>query len=341
MHQRLLGFALFLLTGLMCMAQEGLTPLFDSQDVLYITLKTDLKALIKDTDDEGREYHDSEIILSPGSNQEEAFFVRIKTRGNYRRDICKLPPLRLNFKKKDVAGTTCDGIDKMKMVLPCRWKTDSYNELVKIEYLAYRLYRALTDSSFRVRPVQVHFVDTKEKYEPFDQFCFFIEPLDMLEQRIGGWEIETKRIHPNSTDTELTTLMSLFQYMIGNTDWSIPGLHNVKLVKTDTFRFPLVIPYDFDFSGLVNAPYAKPSPQLGIESVRERLFRGLCRPQDEMERVYARFQARRTAIYAEIDTAPGLEERTKKQVVRYVDDFFEVLDEDRRRRFVFEESCRE
>jgi hypothetical protein len=321
-------------------AQTISAPFFNDTSQVEVCLRGDLKALFKDDDDE-REYHPMTFVVYPSSGSDSVSVpVRIMTRGNYRRSICKLPPLKFNFKKEDVAGSYLDGLDKVKLVLPCRENKDNYNELVQMEYLAYRLYNRLTDSSFRVRPLHIRFEDTEGKYDPFEQFGFFIEPLDLLAQRLNAWEIETENIHPNSTQTELTTLMSLFQYMVGNTDWSIPGLHNIKLVKTDTFALPLAIPYDFDFCGLVDAPYAKPNPQLGITDVKDRVFRGFCRPQAEMDRVYARFQSQRAALYAEVEGWTMLPENVRKRAQKYLDEFFDTLDSDRRRAFNFEESCR-
>jgi hypothetical protein len=312
---------------------------FDDTSRAEVIIRGDLKPLFKDKGQEDRKYH--ELSFGVISTTDTTFFpVRIKTRGNFRRNLCKLPPLKLNFKKGDLVGSSLDGLDKVKLVLPCRAGKERYDQLVQMEYLTYRLYNQLTDSSFRVHPLQVHFQDTGGKYDPFVQFGFLIESVDLLTERLGGWEIETEQIHPNATQTKLTTLMSVFEFMVGNTDWSIPGLHNIKLVKTDTFAFPLAIPYDFDFCGLVAAPYAKPNPKLGIKSVHERLYRGLCRPQEEMDWVYARFQARREAIFATLENWPTLDDRYRKQGLRYLEEFYQILDTDRRRKYHFEESCR-
>lgn len=320
------------------LGQQPSAPFFNDTSRVYVTLQGNLKALLKDTDDEDRAYHDFRFgVIS--TTDTAVFPVRIKTRGNYRRNMCKLPPLKLNFKKKQVAGTILDGLDKVKLVLPCRPGKDRYNDLVKNEYLSYRLYNLLTDSSFRVRPLRIRFEDTRGKYDPFEQFGFLIEPVEVLAERLGGEEIEGK-VHPDATYTPLTSLMSVYQFLVGNTDWSIPGLHNIKLIKTDTFALPLAIPYDFDFCGLVAAPYAKPNPQLGIDNVRERLYRGLCRPQPEMEAVYARLRTRREALYAEIAAQGFLSDKQRRKAAAYLDDFYDILDNDRRRQHHFEESCR-
>jgi hypothetical protein len=325
--------------GLSIKGQSVSAPFFNDTAMVSVVIRGDLKPLFKDKRDEDREYRHFEFGVI--STTDTTFLpLKIKARGNFRRNLCKLPPLKLNFKKGDLAGTPLDGLDKVKLVLPCRPRNDKFDQLVHLEYLTYRLYNHLTDSSFRVRPLQVHFVDTGGKYDPWPQFGFVIEPVDVLAQRLGGWESETEKVHPSSTDIGLTNLMSTFQFMIGNTDWSIPGLHNIKLVKTDTFTLPLAIPYDFDFCGLVDAPYAKPNPQLGISMVTERKYRGFCRPQAEMEKVYARFRAQRPAMISEIENWPLLDPSSREKALRFLEDFFVILENERRRSYHFEQTCR-
>jgi len=325
--------------GLSIRAQSVSAPFFNDTSMVRVLIRGDLKPMFKDKSDEDREYRDFEFGVI--STTDTTFFpLKIKARGNFRRNMCKLPPLKLNFKKGDLAGTQLDGLDKVKLVLPCRPRNDKYDQLVHLEYLAYRLYNHATDSSFRVRPLRVYFVDTRGKYEPWQQFGFVIEPVEVLAQRLGGWEVETEKVHPNATEVGLTNLLSTFQFMIGNTDWSIPALHNIKLVKMDTFTVPLAIPYDFDFCGLVNAPYAKPNQQLGISTVTERKYRGFCRPAAEMEKVYARFRAQRRAMVEEVATWPLLDPRMREKAISYLEEFFEILENDRQRSYFFETACR-
>lgn len=318
---------------------EAEPELFASEDILPITIHTDLKTLFRD-DGEERDYHQARFVVQPSGQDSQAIAVRVMLRGNFRRENCQLPPLKLNFKNEDVANTYMDHIDKIKLVLPCRWRSDDYEQLVLKEYLMYRLFSVMTDSSFQVRLLQVTFRDSADKMDPFTKYGFFIEPVDNVEARLEAWEDETEGIHPNATVQTQTNLISVFHYMVGNVDWSIPGLHNVKLIKTDTFTFPLVIPYDFDYCGAVDAPYARGNPVAGNATVRERVYRGYCRPEQEMEKTFARFQRKKAAIYAVVQEFELLEEKEKKKLIRYLDEFYEVLDDERRRQYVFMETCR-
>ena len=63
--------------------------------------------------------------------------------------------------------------------------------------------------------------------------------------------------------------MSVFQYMVGNTDWSMVRFHNVEVSRTPRGVY-VPVPYDFDWTGLVSTRYARPNEGLGIRSVRQR-----------------------------------------------------------------------
>ena len=65
--------------------------------------------------------------------------------------------------------------------------------------------------------------------------------------------------------------------MIGNTDWNLDKSHNIELIRPASGGAPIPVPYDFDWSGLIAPPYARPNQMLGIGSVKQRLFRGFCR----------------------------------------------------------------
>ncbi len=313
--------------------------LFAEEAALPITIETDLKQLIRD-DGEERDYHPIRFLVYPSATDSQEIPVRAKVRGNFRRQRCRLPPLKLNFKDEDVAGTFMDGIDKIKLVIPCRWKSDRYEELILKEYLMYRMYNQLTDSSFHVRLLQVTFRDSADKYDTFTHYGFFIEPVDNLEARLQGEESEREGIHPRATNAELTSLMSVYHYMVGNTDWSIPGMHNVKMIKTDSFQLPLVIPYDFDWCGAIDAPYAQPSPKLGIQSVTQRVYRGFCRPEAEMNRVFDRFLTRKEQLYAQVNACTPLPQKERERLIDYLEEFYDVLASDRNRNYVFMQNCR-
>ena len=89
-------------------------------------------------------------------------------------------------------------------------------------------------------------------------------------------ELENVAINTEQTERKQMTLVALFEYMIGNTDWSVPAYHNIKLMqdRKNPESIPFAVPYDLNHCGFVNAPYAVPPEELGIETVKDRMYRG-------------------------------------------------------------------
>jgi hypothetical protein len=129
--------------------------------------------------------------------------------------------------------------------------------------------------------------------------------------------------------------------MIGNTDWSVWALHKVVLLKEDSMALPIVVPYDFDWCGMVNAPYAYPSEQLPIESVRDRLYRGFCRPDAELQPILDEFRQRREEIYQVCRDVPFLSKKELKKIIKYMDQFYKIIDNPRAVEYTFHRECRE
>ncbi|RMG64055.1 MAG: hypothetical protein D6722_17200, partial [Bacteroidetes bacterium] len=271
-------------------------PLFESHETLAFSLAADFKNLFKDKGEE-REYHPAVLSYFDEDRGDTIHMnVKLKVRGNFRRNKCQLPPIRVNFDKDSTAGTIFAGQDKLKLVMPCGKNPERFDPLVVMEYLVYRSYNLLTDSSFRARRVALTLRDASGKFDQVARATFLIEPKEHMAERLGGRELEVQHIHPDKTQYDLVNLLSVFQFMVGNTDWSVPGLHNIVLVATEPGQPPLAIPYDFDWCGIVDAPYAFPNPQLGINSVRQRVFRGFCRTPEEFEATFSRFRAQRQAL---------------------------------------------
>ncbi|MEO1449654.1 MAG: hypothetical protein AAFV07_08985 [Bacteroidota bacterium] len=208
------------------------------------------------------------------------------------------------------------------------------------EYLLYRTYNQLTPHSFRARFGEITYVDTRGKIDTLVKPMFFIEPQEQMAARCGGKLLKVKQVHPNQTNIEQATLTAFFAYMVGNTDWSIPGLHNIRLVRTSPAEPPICVPYDFDWSGAIAAPYAKPNPQLGINSVRERVFRGFCQDENMFRAVADSFQIHKTEILDLYRTMPGLPEKRLTRAVEYYESFYAILDDPKKFRREILDRCR-
>jgi hypothetical protein len=265
--------------------------------------------------------------------------VLLRTRGRLRSTTggCDLPALFVIF-GGDTAGTQFAGEKMLPLTTHCRTSAQYEQYLIK-EYLAYRIYNALADSSLRVRLVRVTYHDESRPGKPLVRYAFFTEHFDSLARREGATVFKPQQFDLAQADaTELAT-MDLFQFMIGNTDWSAVFRHNVVLIRDDATGRPTAAPYDFDFSGLVDAEYATVAPQLPIHAVTQRLFRGACRPDTDWDSVFAAFAAKRDAIFALVDDQP-LERATRDKARRYLASFYEVIGSAERRDREIVGACR-
>jgi len=317
--------------------------LFDTDDPLELTLKADLKPLLKDRG-ENRSYHSATLTYFAEDSATVSLDIKAKTRGIFRRKFgnCDVPPLMLNFKKKQVEQTLFANQDKVKLVTHCRNKQKTYEQYLLQEYLAYRVYNLLTDKSFRVRLARMTYQDSTGKRGPFTEFAFLIEDEEIMAKRNKGIVVDTqgKTVQQRSIDAEHMVLVAVYQYMIGNTDWSLPGLHNIALIQLEGISDPIAVPYDFDFSGLVNAHYAIPAAQVSIKTVRERIYRGFCRPEVDLMSILARFNQQREAIYALYQNNAFLDRKQIKNTLSYFDEFYEIINNPKKIKWAILDACR-
>lgn len=320
-----LAAACGLLLPLTATAQAPAAPLFASHEPLTIRLEADFDEIRGDRDQDSEE-RDGRAWIEAGGLPAAGIGVEIRTRGLFRlqRSTCSFPPLRLDFPRSQLAGTVLEGQDKLKLVTHCR-DGDRYEQNVLEEYLIYRLYNLLTDLCFRVRLARITYVDVNEPEDAIERWGFLIEDEDALADRLGGELLDSGSVHPTQVRGRVAGPIAVFQYMIGNTDWSMYEVHNVKVIQTADGVVP--VPYDFDWAGLVNARYARPAPQLGTRSVRQRVYRGLCRPDVDFAGIFERLNDLRPDLVALVETQVGLSEDGKKDFVEYLDDFYETIND--------------
>lgn len=317
------------------------SSLFESDDVIAVALKTDFKRLFDDRGDDPQQ-QPATLSYKDAAGSEHSQEIKVRLRGNFRKKHCNFPPIRLNFAKKASEGTLFEGEDKLKLVTHCQDKKDEYEQYVLMEYLAYRMYNELTDQSFRVRLVQVTYEDTDGNRKPITRYGFLIEDDELMAERNNGFHLDNHTgYHQESTDYSQILMMAVFQFMIGNTDWSVPALHNIRLISTEESQLPIAVPYDFDFSGLVNSNYASPSPKLPIKTVRQRLYRGYCRPQEEVSRQAEVFQTKKDQFYALIKGMEPLSRVVRGNAIDYLNDFYKTISSEKRMRRAFENTCQQ
>jgi hypothetical protein len=202
------------------------------------------------------------------------------------------------------------------------------------------LYNLFTEESYLVRLVHLTYADTEGKIDTLEKMAFLIEPNQQMARRNDCEFLRVKNIPQERTARQNMNVLSVFQYMIGNTDWSVSAMHNVVFLKEDPAALPIVVPYDFDWCGLVNAPYAVPAEHLPIESVSTRLYRGYCRPDAELQLVLDEFRQRREEIYHSCRSVPFLEEKDLNKTIKYMDQFFKTIENPKAVRVAFHQNCR-
>jgi hypothetical protein len=323
-------------------AQVALVPhevakLFRADSPLTLTLTANMRQLRRDKD-ANVPWRAAQVSYVDSSGSTVAVPVRVRTRGIWRLKNCEFPPLRLNFAKDSAKHTVFAGLDKPKLVTHCR-DTDEYETWLLQEFQLYRVYNLLTPFSNRVRLARVTYVDSASGKTVATRYAILQEDPGELASRLGGIPIEQKGAGPDDLSQQHAALFAVFQYLIGNTDWSISGLHNVELVGMDTAVVPVA--YDFDYAGAVNTRYAAPDPRLPIRRVRDRLFRGYCLTTATYEPVFELFRARKDSIYALYRDALGqlLPKRAIEDTLSYFDDFYETLSDPRRIKREIMENC--
>jgi hypothetical protein len=237
-------------------------------------------------------------------------------------------PIELNFKKASFGYSDLNRISKLKMVPQCSSGKDKEDYILR-EYLAYKLFNVLTDTSYRVRLINIDYIDSEKKRKPVKQFAFFIEPAEMLAVRTNCIQIKATGLTQKSIVPRIMDRLAIFNFMIGNYDWSVPGQHNVTVIKSliiDPYGLGIAIPHDFDWTGLVNAVYAVPAENVGTQNVRERIFQGVCRKKEVFDRDLDLFQSKKEEFYKVINEFPYITQKVKKDLINYLDGFFNQID---------------
>jgi hypothetical protein len=298
--------------------------LFDHDELLDISLRFDITYYKRKKPD--KEYLDAILTYHTGEKDSINKSIKVRSRGLTRRTYCNFPPLLLNFRMKDSVKGEFNRIDKVKMVNQCK---PGHEEYLLKEYLIYKLYNLLTDNSFRVRLLRVNYINTFRNSKPAREFAFVIEPIEFLAERTNSVEVKSVSLTQGNIKPELMDRMAIFNYMIGNTDWSIKGQHNVKILSQKKSERPdlgVVVPYDFDYSGLVNTDYSVPAEALDIKSVRDRIYQGRCRDEQVFLDALKEFSDRKEEFYKIIREFPYLGEKSKNDMISYLNEFFSKLD---------------
>lgn len=295
--------------------------LFSSDSVLTFTLTASFQRIVKDRGDTTMA-HPAQLNYQRTQGETVTLPVKLQVRGNFRKlwNNCSFPPLYLNVPKKKASQTVFANQNKLKLVTHCEGE-----EYVVREYLVYRLYNLLTDYSFRARLCRVSYVDSVGKRPTETRWGVLLEDEANLVKRNGGLPNKLRQISMANMDSLHMATLAVFEYLIGNTDWSVPYRHNIRLLTVPTLKDPVPVPYDFDQSGIVDAFYARPSENIGIASVRERVYRSIGYPSALFHRVFDRFNQLKPQIYALYANNPHLDSAYVQRTLTYLDEFYAVI----------------
>ena len=257
--------------------------------------------------------------------------VKLKTRGHFRknRSICSFPPIKIKFDKELCKGSIFNNQGKLKIVSHCRKDNKRYQQMLFQEYLIYKAYSILTPESFKVKLALITYTDSENKVNTISEYAFFIESFKALAKRNRKIRLHKKKIHQENTILSKITRLALFQYMIGNTDWGVPTLHNIKLItKTSTSR-AVAVPYDFDWASFVNAPYAVPNSKFELKDIHQRLYRGFKRTSEELISILKEFKMKKHLFYNLYKNTNLLNPSEKNRILDDLDDFYEIINDKR------------
>ncbi len=317
--------------------QDAAKPhkLFDRDETLNVTLTGPWRDIVRD--EKNQDPYPATIGFTDELGNKMTLDTTAARRGITRQRVCDFPPIKLRFEKETVKGTTFRGQKSLKMVTHCK-RSNSYEQYFLLEMLAYKMYNLLTDYSFRVRPLNVTYVDSENGKKIENRFGFLIEDDSDVAKRHDLKKLNIPKIKVSRLEPGITSQFSLFQYMIGNVDWAaLSGpnptecCHNTKLIGPEPFQandLAYPIPYDFDSAGMIDAPYAAPPNGLPIKTVKQRLYRGYCRTNDTLEAARQITLEQESAIYALIENESRLTSSRGKKATRYMKKFFKTIKDD-------------
>jgi len=319
--------------------RPGVASIFLADEPLSISFSISMKEVRRNMSD--TTYLLSVLRFKDAAGVWDSIQIGVRARGNFRRNHCFFPPLRIKIKKDDARGTLFAGARNLKLVMPCQ-VAKNYNDLILKEYMCYKLYEPVTQFAFSTRLAAISLTDNGGKNaKTFELTGFLIEDDDAVAKRLQATVIDEKNVRPMNLEDTSALRFDLFQYMIANTDFSTTFLHNTKVIQTNSGR-KVPVPYDFDMAGFVNAPYATFDESLGIRSVRDRLYKGYCRNEDIAAFVRQQYVALEPELIKVLDDHQSFfDTKEFEGIKKYMNGFFTILKDDGYYKTNISQKCRE
>ena len=256
--------------------------------------------------------------------------VNLRARGNFRRNECYFPPIKMKIKKDQYKETIFDGNKTMKLVLPCKIESENNDNILQ-EFIAYKIYEQISPYHFKTRRVNIDFTEPKgkKKVKTFKLKGFLIEDDKRVSQRHESRVFE-RFVHPMAMDHLTSVHNAFFQYLLGNTDFSVAYQHNGKLMYSEADKKIIPLPYDFDMTGWVNPSYATVNTTLGINSVQDRKYRGFKREQQYFDQVRKEFLDKKSSLMEMVASFESefSDPKEYKNMFDFMGDFYETMEDD-------------
>ncbi len=307
--------------------RQQLPSIFESlnfQEVVKVEIETDIDSLLNSKRTEAEV--PGTFSYKDASGKVQTWQIDLQVRGKFRRRVCEFPPLKLTFPKKKIMEAGFNDHNDLKLVVHCV-DNEAGDEYILREYAAYKLYQILSPESYRVQLLRVKYRDDNSS-KNFMRYAILLEDEDELAERLDGKLCEDCYGTPKENyRAENVNTHDLFQYLIGNTDWSSNMLRNVKQLQCAKDGKCLLVPYDFDFSGFVNTPYASVDQvNMGVKSVLQRVFLGFAQSPEELQPTIALFQSKRKDMEESIRKFKLPTPESRQQMLDYLTSFFKCLD---------------
>lgn len=296
--------------------------LMNHEEVLELNLESNFSTLINN-----RRFSESlaaKLSFKDENKIVQSWNIKIKLRGKYRRMNCEMPPLKLDFNKEELQERGLAKYDDLKLVTQCLADKQQAKELLMKEYLTYKLYNELTDNSYRVQLVRIVYKDisTGKKSK---EWAFLIEDSAQLANRLEAKKVKRFNVPFSEFDQESLNNTILFQYMIGNSDWELGSSRNVKMFEKKGKI--ILVPYDFDFSGLVDAPYAIPNPNYNLKSTKDRVLVGYSFLEYPLHANIYNVHGKRATLIKLIKEFKNLPLASRFEMIEYLNSYFLIVED--------------
>ena len=315
--------------------------LFDNENCLEIRISFSFDSILSDTI-QTPYYYPVRISYKNDDSVWISLDAEIRIRGHFRKQTvnCDFPPLKLRIDKRNRTNTIFENAGDLKMVTHCQSELPEYENFVIQEYLIYKLYEVLTDISYKTRLLKVTYTDINDPGRTLKKYAFFIEDSELFLERLKGHIIDVPTVIPDNVDRNHYILIAFFQYMIVNTDWSLPIMHNIDLVSLDYFEPPIPVPFDFDWSGLINIPYKVPT-MAGMQTrVPERVYKGPCLTRKEAKRYKKYFEDKEKYLFDVVMDCKYINDDIRMETLNKLQLFFQILRDKYIFNSVFIKNCK-